>query len=423
MKSVHLATFRVRASVPAVVALLAACVMTQQAKAQQSTAQTGDDPILPQSRLCLAEQVVYNDNVFLAHRDADVRQSVGSNASRTDTIFKTSACGDGVMRFYDQSVVLSGVVEDNRYMNNDQLNHVAGNGTLQWNWRTLWDFRGELGGKYQRALGSFLYDRPLEKDLVDAERYHFRLQKDIGAHLGFDGGAQRVSTTHSADSRQSDDYRNDGFNAGLVLTSRADNFIGASYERNDARYPHDTLIGGVPVDRDYREEKEYLRFNYAFTDKTLIKGTAGALKREYLHPEAGEGYSGSVWRGDFRWKPRERIAFGLSGWRELSAYFDSEADHFISTGGGISSSWSPRDKWNLSANWRMARQRYITQSLAQTDNTQRRDDVQTGTFSTQYRTDKYFIFELRVQYEDRDSSLDVYSYDNVITSLQVTGQM
>lgn len=369
-------------------------------------------------KLCVAEQVIQHSNLFRLNDGADVQQRLGAGASRADTTFQTSACANTDWQFSQQQLALNLSVDDNRYLHNDLLNHTSGLGRLQWNWRTAGDWYGKLGGSYRHALATFTNDRPLVKDLVDSYQYFGDLTHDVGAYVKLNLGGTRTDTSHSAEQRRIDDYRSTTGTAGITLTSLAENYLGANFQRTRANYPVDALIDTTLLDRDYQEDTTSLRFGYALTGKTLLRGSAGYLQRDY--PRAADNdYSGNVWRVGLDWAPRNKLKFEFAAWKELSAYFDSEADHFVSRGGGVTFNWTPRDKLKFAAATSWAEQEFIAQRLSLPLTASRTDQVFSAGVDALYQPLDFMDVAIRYSHEQNDSDLAAYEFVDDVVSLRL----
>lgn len=396
-------------------AFLAGLSVALSAQSQQVFQTVEDMP----PKVCVSERVIYHSNLFRLNESVtDIEQRLGAGASRADTVFQTSACANLDWHAAQQDFSLNLLVDDNRYLNNDMLNHTSGAGKLQWDWRTAGDWYGKLGGSYRHTLGSFLNDRPLVKDLVDAEQYFGELNHDIGAHVKVTLGGTRTDTTHDAESRQVDNYRSTSGDAGITLISRAENYLGATFKRTRANYPYDVLIEAVSVDRDYEEDTTSLRFRYALAGKTVLRGSAGYLERRYLNADDND-YAGSVWRVGLNWQPTSQTQFDVAVWKELGAYFDSESDHFVSRGASLMPIWMPRDKIKLSGLVSWVEQQYLSRSLTVLEAAPREDEVLIAGIEMQYRPMDHLDFNLGYSHEQHDSSLPGYGYTDQVAALRI----
>lgn len=385
----------------------------------KSSDDDANDPDKDNSFLCISEQAIYHSNLYHLNRNiTDIQQLLGPGTSRQNTVLSTSACGEDHWHLKQQDFSLKGAINDNRFLDNEFLNHVSGNGELIWDWRAAAGWHGQLGGNYQRALGTFLNDRPIVKDLVDSSHYFAEINRDFGAHVMMRVRGIRTDTSHDAVPRQVDNYRSDNVLAELILMSTAENYIGFGVQHTRAAYPFVTMIGDLALDRNYNEDTESFRFHYQIEPKTILEGSAGYLDHEYPH-DPDSNYAGEVWRLTLHWLPTSNIQLVMAGWKDLSSYFDSESDHFISRGASFSPNWTPDDKWNFSFPLRWERQQYISRSILTATLQGREDVVKMGGMVLAYRPHSYLDVDLSYSYEQHTSNIEVYGYLDQVTALQL----
>ena len=399
-------------------ACVASCVVTSTAQADDED-DNEDDPQNERSFVCLAEQAIYHTNLFhLNDSVTDIGQRLGPGASRYNTSLRTSACVQERWQWNPQEFKLDADIDDNRFLDNKILNHTSGNADLLWNWQTAGNWHGQLGGDYKRALGTFVNDRPLVKDVVDSYHYFMEVNHDFGAHIIARVRGEHTDTSHDADSRLIDNYRNNTGIAEILLMSRAENYLGISAQRVQALYPYTLIINDITYDRDYREETVSLRAHYEIESKTIFAAAVSHVKHDYQH-DPTINYSGYTWRTSLDWQPRGNIQFVLAGWKDLASYFDTEADHFISRGASLTPKWMPHEKVTISLPLRWERQQYIFRNIETAGLLPREDEVKIAGVEVLYRPRPSFDIDVNYGYEKRDSSIDVYSYLDEMTSLQI----
>lgn len=399
---------------------LTLCLAASLVRAEDKDQDDDDtDPLADRSFLCLAEQATYHTNLFHLNRDiTDIEQRLGPGASRYNTSLRTSACAQGSWHIQSQEFKVRADIDDNRFLDNKILNHTSGNADLLWNWETAGNWHGQIGGDYRRALGTFVNDRPLVKDVVDSYHYFVDINHDFGAHVIARVRGERTDTAHDADSRRIDNYRNTTGIAEIILMSRAENYLGFSAQRIQATYPYTLVINDMTYDRDYREDTGSVRAHYQIANKTVIAGAVSYVKHDYQH-DPTINYAGYTWRASLDWQPRDRIQFILAGWKNLASYFDTEADHFISRGASLTSKWMLHEKAIVSLPLRWERQQYIFRNIANAGLLPREDEVTLAGIDILFRPRPAFDIDLNYSYEHRDSSVPVYGYLDEMTSLQI----
>lgn len=374
------------------------------------------DPDKPPLQVCLAEQVLYDDNLFRLTNSMDVHDRLGPEASKDDYVYRTSFCANGDWQFSRQEITLKAEVADNHFQNNTPLNHTSTNGTVNWNWNLADDWSGKFGGTINRSLATFMNDRPPEKDLVTSYRYFGELRHVFGSHVGVFASGDQVASTHSAADRGVDEFHSNSGKFGVEYITSAQDIIGVDYQYTRADYPGTYLLAGEPFDRDYNQDLTSLRVKYALGGKTQFIGSLGYLKRTY--PQSHEhDYSGSEWRASLQYQPTVKTQLTLTGWHELSAYIDAESDHFLSQGISLTPSWSIRRTLSLSASLWWEKQDYLSSSLAAAVEGPREDKVKIGSLYLTYSPLKFLDVLLSYRHEQHDSDhADLGFKDNMATA-------
>jgi len=372
------------------------------------------------SFICVAEQAIYHTNLFhLNDSVADIQQRLGPGASRYNTSLRTSACAQYAWQKEPQEFRLRADIDDNRFLDNKVLNHTSGNADLLWNWETAGGFHGQLGGSYQRALGTFINDRPLVKDVVSSYHYFFEVNRDFGAHIIARVRGERTDTSHDADPRRIDNYRNNTGIAEIIFMSRAENYLGVSAQRSQATYPDNLIVNNLVFERNYREQTESVRGHYQIANKTILSGSFAHIEHDYRN-DPSQNYSGYTWHAAIDWQPRANLQMVLAGWKDLMSYFDLEADHFISRGASFTPKWMPHEKLTVSFPLRWERQRYIFRSVETASFVPREDEVAIASIEVLYRPRPSLLVDLNYGYEHRDSTIrSLYAYLDEMTAVQI----
>jgi len=379
------------------------------------------NPDTPPFQLCAAEQVLYDSNLFRLTDSMDVHDRLGANASKNDYIYRTSACANGDWQLSRQELQLSAEIADNRFKRNSELNNTSTNGKINWNWNLADNWSGKLGGTVTRALGAFYNDRPIEKDIVTSYEYFGELKHIFGAHVGIFADAERVSSTHSAADRGVDEFHSNSGKLGAEYITSAQDTIGVDYQYTRADYPGEYILAGVPFVRDYNQNITSLRVNYALGAKTQLNASLGYLERTY--PQAHEhDYSGDEWRVSLQYQPTVKTQLQLTGWHELSAYLDSESDHFLSQGVSLIPSWSPRRKIGISALLWWEKQNYLSSSLAAITEGPREDKVKTAGANLTYSPVKYLDVLFSYRHEQHDSNHADLSFNDNLATITLKGK-
>jgi hypothetical protein len=369
----------------------------------------------------VADQLTYDDNLYrLPSSITDIAAVTGRNdAARQDHINSASVGVDGEWLLGTQAVNINLRADDNRYVRNDALNNISAKDSAVWDWRLWEQLSGQAGIDYYRAIASFANTTFYARDLVDKLQYFANARYQFGPHWAIFGGVLDADTSHSAPAAQLNDYHSKSGDVGIECVSASDNKLIWEYRYTDGLYPHDSVFNGAPFNPDYNEDTARLLFKYAFSDQTIIEAAAGYLKRYY--PDARIGaFSGDIWRVSLQWQPKETMQFVLAGWRELTAYLDSESNYFVSKGGSVSPTWVVSDTVTLSLAISLADQDYIGSSASALAFVSRRDRVTAQQAHLIYAPTQALTFNITYRYEQRHSNLEQFQYDDKLATAGLT---
>lgn len=385
-----------------------------------------EEPESKPFELCVAEKVTYDSNLYRLPASADVTSRLGPDASRDDYMYSTSACANGNWHLSRQDVLLKAEVSDNRFQRNDILDNVSGNAGLMWSWQTIGNWAGKFGAGYSRALGTFYNDRPLTKDVVDSYNYLAELRHPIVGNLNAVVGAQGRFAEHGAAERAADDFRSNDGKASVEYVSRSANVLAVDYRFSKARYPTTVFFDDAPLARNYDERVIGGRLKYSSRSDTTFTATAGYLKRRY-EEDASRDYSGGIGRASLQWQPSEGFQVVLSGWRELSSYFDAESNYFVSRGVSLIPVWTPRTNLKIAPVLWWEKQQYLSNSLVDitTDTTglpQREDKVVALGGQISWSFLRYLELGVAYRHEQHDSNRELTGYEGNIASAKLTAR-
>lgn len=388
---------------------------------QSVYAQTGKNNEADGAKFYVADGVSYDSNIYHVASGTQLPiNQLGEEASREDTVNRLSAGLDGNWLFARQALDLNLRVDDNRYKNNKNLNHVASHGDLDWAWALGGNLSGHLGGEYTRALANFTSDRLLTKDIVETYVYFGEADFAIGPSWTLKVGARQSRASHSDVDRQLDNHRGSSGNAGLEYQSKAGDLVGVDYRYTKSKYEgsQTSQIPSTSIDSDYKESLASTHFKYAFTVKTALLGNAGYLKRDYVDP-ANEGFSGDVWHLTLQWQPTSKTQFDTSVWRELRAYLDAEADYYVSNGVGIEPGWRPTEKLKLSLSYAHEDQDFLGSVATENISFGRKDRVNSGQLNLSYTPMEWLQVALTGRREQRSSNKPLLAYSDNLASLEL----
>ncbi len=365
----------------------------------------------------VSDRVISDDNLYRQPSGMiDVVDANGARLRGEDYINRISVGVDGRWPIARQLFKLAVQIDDNRFSHNDQLNNFSGAGTLGWDWQAGSNLSGTLGADYSRALVDFANNRIVTKDLVDLSSYFGEMRYGLGSRWSVAANVRYGETSHSIDIRKVDDFQSKSGGFGVRYATPAGASLAADYRYVDARFPQDSLLNGVPFDRSYNENTTSMRVKYPFTAKLQLDATGGYLRRAYA-TEQNENFSGDIWRASLQWEPTIKTQIAFNAWRQLQAYIDAESNYFISKGGSIAPTWSPREKLSFVMELSLEDQTYLTSTLDPFFTAGRRDKVKAGQIRAIYQPRRHWRIDLSYRHENRDSNRALLEYRDNLASL------
>jgi len=363
------------------------------------------------------EQLVLDDNLYRLPESIVVDEALlGAEGSRDDLVSRTSAAVLGRWAQGRQTFAMSVGVDANRFQQNERLDNTSRSAQASWEWGLGRRWSGRIGGDYQRSLSGFGSNRSLERDLFESVNYFGELEYRLLARWSLTGRLRQSEGSHDSITRRADDLDSTTAAAGLVYRTVEGDEIGVEYRRVEAEYPQQVIFAGQLFDRNYTENGASARFRYTPSAKTYIEGSAGRLERDYPQGSIGD-FSGNVWNASLRWLPGLKTRISASGWKELKAYLDTEADHFVARGGKVSADWAATRKLSFSVQYSDETQRYIGDSLLVPTAMARRDRVRTQQVAASFAPRDYVSLDLSWRFEQRESNAWLYAYDDRIALL------
>lgn len=355
---------------------------------------------------------MYDDNLF--------RQPTGSSLSagggalhRQDRIDRVSAGIQGSWDLARQSFELKAHGDGNRFAQNDNLNNISGSAVAAWDWRFGARWSGRVGADYSRSLANFANNLLLDKDLLTQRGSFAGATYQLGAHLFMHADARWASTSHSAAVRQVDDDNIRTQKFGLELALSSTDSIGWNYRHANATFAGETLVTGVPFDRNYDESSSVFWLKYGVGSKTDLNLEGGYVRRNYPNAAIGN-FSGGTGRATLNWHPGVKTTIAITGWRDLTAYIDAESDYFVTTGARIAPSWAPTERITTSVAASWERQSYIGSNPTAAADPFRHDIVRSVQANAMYMPRPALELDISYRRELRTSNRAALTYaDNL----------
>jgi hypothetical protein len=391
------------------------------------------DPDLPSNdsdwfRPFVGYQYSYDDNLFRlpsASSYAAVGTLLQPGASREDHIDTGLAGLDGHWIAGRQSVDYDLEVDENHFERNDYLNNTSGTGKAVWNWSVASTLTGTVGADYTRALAGFADSFFYERDVVDRAEYFGSGRFQIGPRWAVYGSVSDADTTNSAAPVRYNNFDLQSGKAGVEFATSLQNTIGWEYRYSHGHYPEpDATLNGVAYDPDYDENSGVFLAKYVVSDKTVLSGDVGYLRRNYPNATVG-AFSGEIWHAKLLWQPTDKTNVLVTAGRDLAAYLYAQSDYFVQDGISVTPTWKQTDKLTWSAILSWYRQNYINSNTSPivTPGTlitgPRHDNISSEQISLTYTPFRWLLCDFIYHHELRSSNQPLLGYDDDIAQAGV----
>jgi exopolysaccharide biosynthesis operon protein EpsL len=372
----------------------------------------------------VADTVNYDSNLFrLPSQVTDLAAltGLGPNSTRADYVNSASAgLGAQWVAGSRQSIDLDVRVDDNRFRHNTDLSNVSTDDKLAWNWGVGGALSGQVGADYKKYLASFVNSLVYSRNLIDKTEYFAAGRYQVDSRWAVFAGVLDTKYGLSAAQSKVNNSTNKAVDFGAEYMTGAANTLGFDYRYTDARYPNNIELDGALFQPDYREERAQGRIKYALSDKTLLEGTAGYLRRQYASGAIGS-FGGGVWRGILQWQPTFKTQLVFNVWRQLAADLTAATDYFVSTGASISPVYIVSEKLTLSLIVSDDDRKYLGSNPgAIISGPQRHDKVVGEQAALNYTPTRALTVNVTYGHERRDCNLPIFQYKDDLASIGAT---
>ena len=369
----------------------------------------------------VSETITYDDNLFRLSKDANPRIFLGPGRSKEDVVSRLTAGSKINYEFGRQKLLLDLAVDDNRFVNNDGLDHVSTNdqGTLKWELGKY--LTGDLGYGYRHYLGSFQNTQFYVKDMIDDNNAFIDVNFAWHPRWRLRTGGRWFQSIHSAEIRSILDVSRYTGILGFDYVSPSRNTAGLEYRYTEADLPNRQPSIIELIDNHYREHNVLATTQWSISPLLRVEGNIGYTSRE--HQQFSErNYSGETWQFSLNWSPTDNTLFSLATWRELRSAQDLTASYFVSEGVSLSPAWSITQKLSLTTKVGYEKRNYAGDPRTViTDLPQRRDEGVTGLVMLSYMPLRWTELNLAYQTEHRDSNYRYrdYTYNSVFATAKL----
>lgn len=409
---------RANTKLPYAAGIIALCAVSL-SHAQSGTEEQSDTEEV--ETLYVSEQYSYDDNLFRLSRSAGALEPLPDGVvAREDYVNRLTAGIGEDLELGRQVFTLTGRAQDVRFAENDHLDHVAGRGSLTWDWLLTSALTGELQGEYNRSLADFANSRGTLKDVLETTAYSGAVRYKLGPRWMLLADGQRTTTEHGLELRRTDDFEASSGRFGIQYSTPTQHTVAVEYRYIDAQFPNLLPDSASQHSGDYEENAALARLSYTFSVHTHLHAMYGYVEREHTN-DVENRYSGNTWRTDLTWRPRAKFSTKLSAWRELRAYVDAESDYFVSDGASITPSWSPIRQLSFSLSLSLEEQEYLGFEFDPTleATSARADDVVSALATFVYTPRENLELELSYRSLDRDSNRDFRRYDAAVAAASI----
>lgn len=364
----------------------------------------------------VSDAVTYDDNLYrLSKNFGDTNALIGSGASRSDLINRAALGANGKIFSGQQYLQLQGQIEDWKFRENDNLDHVAGDASAVWSWIFLSRLAGVVGAEYHRSLADFAYTRSYEKDLLNRHDYYLDLSEHLTPRWSLTGEARTSRTDHTLSINTVENTRTDSWKAGVAYeTPRKDSF-GLDYRGSRTTLPNFVVpLGGTSP--DYRDQSGVAWLKYNVSSKTQFETQIGQQRRTCDEGSVGD-FSGTTGRATFDWSPLSKTHFKLSLWRELQAYLETGSEYFVSRGGSVDVLWSPTEVFTIDGSISHENDAFQSDKTLVTTLPTRNDKISSGALTASYRPRKWLLLQLSYKRQMRTSNRDLQDFTDNTTML------
>jgi hypothetical protein len=363
------------------------------------------------------QRLTGDDNLFRLPDELDPTAMLDPSAYRSERISTSFVSLDGQWQQGRQDVIVDAYAAQNRFSRYAYLDNTSGHAQLGWRWSAGSRWSGRLGGRHGRTLGSFANTSTFAKDVIDTSAYDGDLRFALGSRWSTTVGGRRSQTLHGSEQRRGDDVDVAFSQVGLEYRTPAASVLSWTYAESDAEFATQALAG-IESASDYRERTASFGIESALTNKIVANVRIGRLDRTYPSAPTAD-FAGSPWSAELRWAPTAKSRIALRRWNELRANLDAEAQHFESTGIGLTASWSPIATIEIAYQASSESQDYLTAQADPTGLSGRRDEPVAHSLRFAYAPRERFLLDFSYRSESRESNRARFDHSDEQLSLGV----
>ena len=367
------------------------------------------------------DNVTYDDNLFRVPSGTDIA-SLG-RPQRGD-IINNSYIGMSVNKQLSrQSFSVDAQLSESRFSQYTYLNSSSESLSVRWAGEVGNHWKHDVSVTESKSLSSFVEIHNFQKNIVTSRGVTVNASYGILPDWSLLAGASASESTNSASSLYISNVNLRSVSTGIQYTRPSGNQISLSLHSTQGSYPNQQVVfdlAGTPlgsVDNSYVQDDVGLNVAWQLTGTSRLSGYTSLTRRSH-RAVAQRNYQGLTDALTYTWTPAAKYSASLGLRRQIDSPADVSASYVLTNGLTVSSSWSPTGKIAVqgSLDWtHRAPLGDASNVLAGTKVEQ--DHYRTASLSVSYAAAQRLQLTLKMQNQQRDSSVGGYSYtDNSITA-------
>lgn len=328
--------------------------------------------------------------------------------------------------FKRQQLLVQAVVQQNWFSTYHELDYLAHDVSVQWNWQVGSQLKGELGYQHKRDLGDFGQQNQLRLDnFSDQADYFARGAYQFAANWAVSGGLLRKEFSFSdvdgrfATGRQVRNRREDGADIGLRYITSNDNMLGFTFGIAKVLFPEREFTPGAEIDNQYLRKHYDLDWRWNYSVKTQLAGRVGYLQHTAKNLSQYD-FDNMTARLNANWEMSSKTALQVSLWRDVSFSGNTNSSFVLEHGMKFTPTWLANPKFSLDLPISYVRQEYAgNPGVSKLVEGAEKDDIFTVSLNAFYKPFEHTQIGAYVGYEQRDSTALSRTYDSTMAGLDL----
>ena len=367
-----------------------------------------------------SSHIEYNSNVFSLSSEEQAATQNEGDTQRADTYTRYAIGADSKYTWGPQSIDANVAGSLSHYFHFDQLDHKEYSIDGGYSWKLFDTADGSLHYKQAESMTPFGdiggTTLELQTQRTGDAMINLNLSPEWRVETGGDETQIKSPRIGAADYLSKDTsgraallYRGfSGITAGL----------NGQYDLNVIDDPGQTAEGEtIEVDSlQSHQETMNLSVLYVIPSFSTLHSNLGftRLTTDGVPQDSTSGFSGNI---EYGRTLSGKSKINLNVYQRVAATTVANAQTAIDSGATLSLAWSPADKVDASATYTFEKDHY--KSSADLTAPDRKDEFQDSRATIGYRFVKWLTLNSYLEYEDRQSTIDVDSYNALIVGLEV----